>query len=1106
MAGRGDFFVTEGTLSQGAACYVVRQADQDLLDALSRGEFAYVLDSRQKGKSSLMIRAREALEASGTRTVLLDLQRFGSNLDPDRWYASMLQVVGEQLDIEDRLFAIWDAQVHAGPMRKFFAALETGLGELGVPCVVFVDEIDFVRSLPFSTDEFFAGIRECLNRRASGPLSHSGGGGQWRGQSQTPNGSETKNPEPPPQPSPAGAGEGAMPSLTFCLLGVATPSELIRDVRITPFNVGKRIELTDFTLAELAPYEAPLSEGGRNGTALLKRIHHWTAGHPYLTQKLASAVAADPTAKTPGGVDRLVEQLFFSLKARSEEPNLADVSRRVLESPIEGIAPDEARSRVLDLYRQVRDSRVQDDETDPVVAVLKLSGLTRVLEGYLVVRNRVYFRAFDRSWVDANLPEAEVVRQKKAARRATLRTLVISLILVGATICIPLAAVAIRSASEAQARADGEASARALAEIRARESINAQASAEMAAIQANNATRRADQEALASKRFAKKLEENVALLVVEKERVSLAQQEAQRRGERALRAESEAKRVNARLSSLMKELQAPLEGYLTELLSVMLEELPRAVLSSYQLAPGEQIAIDFIGIGSTLGGMDAQTIKEHSSSASKKARLAQEARKSKLKERLEAFVKDLPAIVSEQAMRSIISATSLQKNANLEASARSMLGVFLTLKGLSTLAASEFEISENLLRAHNPVKSRSVRSLKLQLMAAYFGLQGVSQDIDGGISEHIQHAVALVQAGNMEQSYQHVTAALTLAMELRTEDLNNIVEDLTGAIALLVRPGDDTSRLYVTYLLAIRQKCTSTHALVRIERCIAFFLLSTNPLDQRADDLLSASLRRSKRKSEDDLRAELLLMIRSLISGNMDTAMDSLVFLWPWIRDKPDEFSGKARSIIEMTVSGAQKYAAFGEIVVQDPKTAIAFNSQFIWSGCLSLLSKGDTRGYKLGIQALWRKALSEKASPMDRWLACRATTLTPEGVSHLEPDELKSMAAFTEPGILAFDRQSLTSSVHYRLGQYEYAFKELETIEEGPFYGRKLAFLAMTLSKLGNLPLARTTLERLEAWWTAKADTDAKRTKFEDEPWDAQLELRVLIAEARRVVGGPHP
>ena len=40
------------------------------------------------------------------------------------------------------------------------------------PLVIFIDEIDFVRSLPFSAREFFTAIRSCYNRRAEGyPIS-----------------------------------------------------------------------------------------------------------------------------------------------------------------------------------------------------------------------------------------------------------------------------------------------------------------------------------------------------------------------------------------------------------------------------------------------------------------------------------------------------------------------------------------------------------------------------------------------------------------------------------------------------------------------------------------------------------------------------------------------------------------------------------------------------------------------------------------------------------------------------------------------------------------------------------------------------------------------
>src|SRR5439155_22882702 len=128
------------------------------------------------------------------------------------------------------------------------------------PLVIFLDEIDAVRSLPFSIDEFFAAIRECYNRRAREP---------------------------------------AFERLTFCLLGVASPADLTRDPRRTPFNIGRRIELTDFTDKEAAPLALGLELGtleraGRppkEARELLKRILYWTGGHPYLTQRLCQAVA-----------------------------------------------------------------------------------------------------------------------------------------------------------------------------------------------------------------------------------------------------------------------------------------------------------------------------------------------------------------------------------------------------------------------------------------------------------------------------------------------------------------------------------------------------------------------------------------------------------------------------------------------------------------------------------------------------------------------------------------------------------------------------------------------------------------------------------------------
>ena len=52
---------------------------------------------------------------------------------------------------------------------------------------------------------------------------------------------------------PRSVGDPDLHRITFCLLGVATPSDLIRDTRTTPFNIGRRIELSDFTEDEAAP-------------------------------------------------------------------------------------------------------------------------------------------------------------------------------------------------------------------------------------------------------------------------------------------------------------------------------------------------------------------------------------------------------------------------------------------------------------------------------------------------------------------------------------------------------------------------------------------------------------------------------------------------------------------------------------------------------------------------------------------------------------------------------------------------------------------------------------------------------------------------------------
>ncbi len=412
------FFVTGGTVPATARSYVERQADRDLLTGLRAGDFCYVLTSRQMGKSSLMVRTANKLRDEGVSVAVLDLTAIGQNVTPEQWYNGIIQRLGRQLKFEEELEDSWVAHAMLGPCQRLFTVLREGVlprlpnartnltptSALPGRLVIFVDEIDAVRSLKFSTDEFFAAIRECFNRRPEDPEFNR---------------------------------------LTFCLLGVATPADLIRDPRTTPFNIGRRILLSDFTQEEAASLSRGLEHSHDGHTditpeqarVVLDRILHWTGGQPFLTQRFCRSVqehndrTSEPKGKirTAAAVDALCRELFFSHRSRETDDNLHFVRDRLLKTDVD-------RAGMLDTYRRVRNRKVvEDDETNPLINTLRLSGIVRAREGRLILRNRIYKGVFDDAWIKTNTPESEQRRQKEAERRGVARGVI------GAVIALALA-------------------------------------------------------------------------------------------------------------------------------------------------------------------------------------------------------------------------------------------------------------------------------------------------------------------------------------------------------------------------------------------------------------------------------------------------------------------------------------------------------------------------------------------------------------------------------------------------------------------------------------------------------------------------------------------
>lgn len=380
--GRGqEFFVTGGTLPLESASYVERASDRELFENLLAGRYCYVLNARQMGKSSLSVRTLSRLEASGVKVISLDLTQMGGrNVTPEQWYSGLAVEAGRILGIRSEALAYCRANSDFAPMHRFFGFLrDVVLTQFQGPIVVCLDEIDATMNLPFDCDEFFAGIRDCFNRRTREPIFER---------------------------------------LTFCLIGVAVPSDLIRTATTTPFNIGTRIDVADFTLDEIQGFSKPFGDQGKD---IVERVHYWTSGHPYLTQSVLAAVSQrrNPTKQD---VDAVVQDLFFGPKSRERNPNLADVANRAVNAGANEPSPSKFRADLLSTYlRVLQRGKVSDDEGNRSTSLLKLSGLVRSEQGRLLPRNRIYSRVFDRRWVEDSMPAQELRRQRVSFRRGLLR-------------------------------------------------------------------------------------------------------------------------------------------------------------------------------------------------------------------------------------------------------------------------------------------------------------------------------------------------------------------------------------------------------------------------------------------------------------------------------------------------------------------------------------------------------------------------------------------------------------------------------------------------------------------------------------------------------------
>jgi hypothetical protein len=225
--------------------HLVRLIDEQFDEAVRRQDSIILIrGSRQMGKTIALTRGLQRAREAGARVAFTDLQKFVSyNFETvENFLMALGDSIADQLDLDVFPFDVWNHQ--RGPAVNFSRYLRREvLNKAQEPIVWGLDEVDRLFSYPYSS-EVFGLFRSWHNARVLNPEF------EW---------------------------------LTLAIAYSTGTHLFITDTNQSPFNVGTRLHVVDFTLSEITElnhrFGTPLK-----GAEELRRFYELLGGHPSLVR------------------------------------------------------------------------------------------------------------------------------------------------------------------------------------------------------------------------------------------------------------------------------------------------------------------------------------------------------------------------------------------------------------------------------------------------------------------------------------------------------------------------------------------------------------------------------------------------------------------------------------------------------------------------------------------------------------------------------------------------------------------------------------------------------------------------------------------------------